>query len=80
MNAYCASRIPNCLGESEINGVLRGARYLPYSNSMKDIVLIVIHIAVTTAILFGPGGVRALVAENLLLRQLCAVPDGVLRI
>ena len=39
------------------------------STSMKDIVLIVIHLAVTAAKLFGPGGVRALVAENLLLRQ-----------
>ena len=36
---------------------------------MKGIVLIVIHLAVTTVKLLGPGGVRAVVAENLLLKQ-----------
>ena len=36
---------------------------------MRDIVLIIIHLTVTAAKLFGPGGVRALVAENLLLKQ-----------
>ena len=36
---------------------------------MKDIVLIVIHLAVTVAKLLGPGGMRAVVAENLLLKQ-----------
>jgi hypothetical protein len=36
---------------------------------MKDIVLIIIHLAVTAAKLLGPGGVRAIVAENLLLKQ-----------
>ncbi len=36
---------------------------------MKDIVLIVIDIAVTVAKLLGRGGVRAIVAENVLLKQ-----------
>ncbi len=36
---------------------------------MKDIVLIVIHLAVTVAKLLGPGGMRAVVAENVLLKQ-----------
>ena len=36
---------------------------------MKDIVLIAIHLAVTIAKLFRPGGTRAVVAENLLLKQ-----------
>ena len=36
---------------------------------MKDIVLIVIDLAVTAAKLLGPGGVRAIVAENALLKQ-----------
>ena len=36
---------------------------------MRDIVLIVIHLAVTAAKLLGPGGVRAIVAENLLLKH-----------
>ena len=36
---------------------------------MKDIVLIVIHLAVTSVKLLGRGGARAIVAENLLLKQ-----------
>ena len=36
---------------------------------MKDIVLIFVHLAVTAAKLLGPGGVRTVVAENLLLKQ-----------
>ena len=36
---------------------------------MKDIALIAIHLAVAAAKLLGPGGVRAVVAENLLLKQ-----------
>ena len=36
---------------------------------MRHIVLIVIHLAVTVAKLLGRGGVRAIVAENLLLKR-----------
>lgn len=36
---------------------------------MKDIVLIVVHLAVTSAKLLGAGRMRAVVAENLLLKQ-----------
>jgi hypothetical protein len=36
---------------------------------MKDIVLIVIHLAATAAKLLGPGGMRGVVAENVLLKQ-----------
>ena len=36
---------------------------------MKDIVLIAIHLVVTVAKLLGPGGMRAVVAENVLLKQ-----------
>ncbi|MFT5042540.1 MAG: putative transposase [Hyphomicrobiaceae bacterium] len=36
---------------------------------MKDLALIVIHLAVTVAKLLGPGGTRAVVAENLLLKK-----------
>lgn len=36
---------------------------------MKDIFLIVIHLAVTAAKLLGPGGMRAVIAENVLLKQ-----------
>src|SRR5438105_9752621 len=36
---------------------------------MKDVLLILLHLAVTAAKLCGPGGVRAVIAENLLLKQ-----------
>ena len=36
---------------------------------MKDLLLTLLHLAVTAAKLCRPGGVRALIAENLLLKQ-----------
>src|SRR3954464_5416881 len=36
---------------------------------MRDLLLVVLHLAVTSAKLCGPGGVRAVIAENLLLKQ-----------
>src|ERR1700682_4007190 len=36
---------------------------------MKNLLLTLLHLAVTTAKLCGPGGVRAVIAENLLLKQ-----------
>ena len=36
---------------------------------MKDLLLTLLHLAVMIAKLCGPGGVRAVIAENLLLRQ-----------
>ena len=48
---------------------LAGRRPWPKLVRMKDLALIVIHIFATTAKLLGPGGLRAVVAENALLRQ-----------
>jgi hypothetical protein len=36
---------------------------------MKDLLLTLLHLAVTTAKLCRPGGVRAVITENLLLKQ-----------
>jgi hypothetical protein len=36
---------------------------------MKDLLLALLHLAVMTARLCGPGGVRAVIAENLVLKQ-----------
>ena len=36
---------------------------------MKDLLLTLLHLAVMPATLCGPGGVRAVIAENLLLKQ-----------
>jgi putative transposase len=50
--------------------MLRGTRYLTYAVSgMKDLVLALLRLAVMAAKLCGPGGVRAVIAENLLLKQ-----------
>ena len=35
---------------------------------MKDLLLTLLHLTVMTARLCGPGGVRAVIAENLLLK------------
>ncbi len=66
----CASRNPNSLAESRIEATLLGARRLTYAVSrMKDLLLTLLHLAVMTAKLCGPGGVRAVIVENLLLKQ-----------
>ena len=50
--------------------MLRTVGYLPYADAlMKEVLLAVLHLAVMTARLCGPGGVRAVIAENLLLKQ-----------
>ena len=49
---------------------MRHARRLTYApRHMTDLVLAVVHLAVVTAKLCGSGGVRAVMAENLLLKQ-----------
>jgi hypothetical protein len=49
---------------------LRGTRRLSNADSrMKDFLLTLLHLAVITAKLSGPGGVRAVTAENLVLKQ-----------
>src|ERR1700746_415839 len=52
------------------SATLYGTRRLAYANSrMRNFLLTRLHLAVTTAKLCGPGGVRAVIAENLLLKQ-----------
>ena len=47
---------------------MRGAQRLTYADSrMKDLLLTLLHLAVMTAKLCGPGGARAVIAENLVL-------------
>jgi len=36
---------------------------------MKDIVILMVHLLTTVAKLLGPGGAKAVIAENLLLKQ-----------
>jgi Integrase core domain len=49
---------------------LRTARCLAYADSrMKDFLLTLLHLTVMVARLCGAGGVRAVIAENLLLKQ-----------
>ena len=47
-----------------------GTRRLAYADPrMRNFLLTLLHLAVTTAKLCGPGGVRAVIAENRLLKQ-----------
>ena len=47
-----------------------GARRLTYADPhMRNLLLALLHLAVVTAKLCGSGGVRAVVTENLLLKQ-----------
>jgi len=49
---------------------LRPARILPCAvSSMRDLLLVLIHLAVTVVRVCRPGGVRAVISENLLLKQ-----------
>ena len=49
---------------------LRGARRLTYADArMKDLLLTLLQLAVVTAKLCGPGGGRAVIAENLVPKQ-----------
>jgi putative transposase len=62
-NCQFSRRIPDW-------ATLHGARRLTYADSrMKDLLLTLLHLAVLTAKLGGPGGVRAVIAENLVLKQ-----------
>src|SRR5499427_8906549 len=50
--------------------MLHSARCLPYADAhMRNVLLTLLHLAVVAARLCGPGGVRAVIAENLLLKQ-----------
>jgi hypothetical protein len=49
---------------------LRGARRLSYADpQMRNLLLALLHLAVVTVKLCGAGGVRAVIAENLLLKH-----------
>ena len=68
--ARCPSRIPNSLAEYRAKAMLRAADRVPYAVAcMEAVVLTLLHLAVTAAKLCRPGGVRAVIAENLLLKQ-----------
>ena len=50
--------------------MLRGTQRLSYADSsMTTLLLTLIHLAVATATMCGPGGVRAVIAENLVLKH-----------
>ena len=57
---------------------MRGARRLTYPDSrMKNLLITLLDFAVVTAKLCGPGGVRAVIVENLLLKQQLIVDERV---
>jgi hypothetical protein len=49
---------------------LRGTSRPTYADArVRNLILLLVHLVVATAKLCGPGGVRAVMAENLLLKQ-----------
>ena len=49
---------------------MRNAEYLAYADArVKDVLFALLHLTVMAAKICGPGGVRAVMAENLLLKQ-----------
>ncbi len=68
--ATCGSRIRN---SALSKGVLRNldVRYLLTltCSRMKDMSILLVHLLTTVAKLLGPGGAKAVIAENLLLKQ-----------
>ena len=63
--------VSNCQfsANSQRSNVARHAASGYADSRMKDLLLTLLHLAVMTAKLCGPGGVRAVIAENLLLKQ-----------
>jgi hypothetical protein len=64
--------VSNCQFSRRIQdwATLHGARRLTYADARRrNLLLTLLHLAVMTAKLCGPGGVRAVMAENLLLKQ-----------
>ena len=64
--------VSNCQFSRRIQdwATLHSGRVLLYAGArMKELLLTLLHLAVMTAKLCGPGGVRAVMAENLLLKQ-----------
>jgi hypothetical protein len=52
------------------SATLRGARSLTYADPhMRNLLLALLYLAVVTAKLCGPGGVRAVIAKILMLKQ-----------
>ena len=64
----CASRIENSRAKSRIRQRCARGRRLTYADpQMRNLLLALLHLAVVSAKLCGAGGVRAVMAENLLL-------------
>jgi hypothetical protein len=64
--------VSNCQFSRRIHdsATLHAGRELLYAGArVKKLLLTLLHLAVVTAKLCGPGGVRAVMAENLLLKQ-----------
>ena len=52
-----------------LRNVARHQRLTYADARMRDLLLVLLHLVVTVVRLCGPGGVRAVIAENLVLKQ-----------
>jgi hypothetical protein len=57
------------LGDLLIRGSIPGDSRFCYDGKMRDIVILFVHVIATFARLLGPGGLRSVVAESILVKQ-----------
>ena len=47
---------------------------------MRDLLILLVHLITTLARLLGPGGLRSVVAESLLVKQQLLILNGIVRL
>ena len=60
---------PPVPGELLIRGTTPGDSRFCYDKEMRDLVILFVHVIATLARLLGPGGIRSVVAESVLVKQ-----------
>jgi len=62
----CDTRVP---GELLICGATSGNSRICYNKEMRDLVILFVHVIATLVRLLGPGGLRSVTAESVLVKQ-----------
>jgi hypothetical protein len=64
-----ASKFFGVPGELLIRGTTAGDSRFCYDKDVRDLVILVVHVIATLARLLGPGGIRSVVDESVLVKQ-----------
>ncbi len=59
-----------------IRGTSSGDSTICYDAAMRDLVILFVHVLAILARLLGPGGLRLLVAESVLVKQQLLIRSG----